>query len=132
MKTARAWRLDIKELLMMSGSRSRPQVKGPKWIVLLVCMVSIFLIAVYTYPPRSYAACNLFSSIGCSMREDIPSAPLRELSDEETAAQVVIREILKTPPIQSKNPKVAFMFLTPGPLPFEKLWDLFFQVSSDS
>jgi len=27
-----------------------------------------------------------------------------------------------------QNPKIAFMFLTPGSLPFEKLWYNFFQV----
>lgn len=131
MKVARSWRLDLKEYLMMSGSRHRPPVKGPKWIVVLVCMVIIFLVAVYTYPPRSSVACNLFSTSGCFINKRLQSMPVRELSDEETAAQVVIREILMTPPIQSKNPKIAFMFLTPGALPFEKLWDLFFQVSFD-
>ncbi|MED6132818.1 hypothetical protein PIB30_022461 [Stylosanthes scabra] len=30
-------------------------------------------------------------------------------------------------PSLSKNPKIAFMFLTPGSLPFERLWDKFFQ-----
>lgn len=117
----------MKDLLMMSGSR-RSHVKGPKWIVALVCMVSLFLIVVYRHAPGSSAACNLFSSRGCSI-EELASVRNRELSDEETAAQVVIREILKTPPIHSKNPKVAFMFLTPGPLPFERLWHMFFDVS---
>lgn len=131
MKAARSWRPDLKEIFVMSGSRHRPHVKGPKWIVVLVCMVSIFLIAVYTYPPRSSAACNLFSASGCSVNERLQSMPVRELTDEETAAEVVIREILKTPPIQSKNPKIAFMFLTPGALPFEKLWDLFLQGHED-
>lgn len=122
----------MKDFLMTPGARQRPHVKGPTWIVVLVCMVSIFLLAVYTYPPKSSRACNLFSSSGCAMHQEIAPVPLRELTDAETAAQVVIREILTTPPIQSKNPKVAFMFLTPGPLPFEKLWDLFFQVSLTS
>lgn len=54
--------------------------------------------------------------------------PSRELSDEESIAQLVIKELIKMPPVQSKNPKIAFMFLTPGSLPFEKLWDKFFQV----
>lgn len=115
--------------LLAAGSRHRPHVKGPKWIVILVCMVSIFLLTVYTYPPTTPASCNLLSSGGCAV-EEIPAIPVKELTDEETAAHVVIREILHTPTIQSKNPKIAFMFLTPGPLPFERLWDMFFQVSS--
>ncbi|KAL8095175.1 hypothetical protein AgCh_036576 [Apium graveolens] len=113
-----------------AGSRHRPHVKGPKWIVILVCMVSIFLLTVYTYPPTSPASCNLLSSGGCAV-EEIPAIPVKELTDEETAAHVVIREILHTPTIQSKNPKIAFMFLTPGPLPFERLWDMFFQGHDD-
>lgn len=117
----------MKDLLVMYGSR-RPHVKGPKWIFILVCMVSLFLIMVYTRPPGSSAACNLFSSRGCLV-EGLASVPTRELTDEETAAQVVIREILKTPPVQSKQAKVAFMFLTPGSLPFERLWAMFFDVS---
>ncbi|GAV63675.1 Branch domain-containing protein [Cephalotus follicularis] len=56
--------------------------------------------------------------------------PSRELSDEETIALVVIKEILKSP-VQSRNPKIAFMFLTPGTLPFEKLWDKFFNGHED-
>lgn len=129
MKTARAWRLDIKEFFMMSGLRYRSHVKGSKQIVVLVCMVSIFLIAAYIYPPRRFAACNLFSASGCSVIKKLQPVPAREMTDAERAAEVVIREILRTPSVQSRNPKIAFMFLTPGPLPFEKLWDLFFQVS---
>jgi hypothetical protein len=30
--------------------------------------------------------------------------------------------------VQSKNTKIAFMFLTPSLLPFEKLWEKFFMV----
>nr|KJB55244.1 hypothetical protein B456_009G069100 [Gossypium raimondii] len=56
-----------------------------------------------------------------------PSFPARELSDEETISQVVIKEILNTPPIQSADSKIAFLFLTPGTLPFELLWDKFFR-----
>lgn len=114
---------------MMSGSRQRPHLKRPKWIIILICLVSIFLIGVFVYTSRNTAACYIFASSGCSIYEPIPPVPSRELTDEETAAQVVFGEILKTPPIQSNNPKIAFMFLTPGSLPFEKLWDKFFHVS---
>ena len=57
-----------------------------------------------------------------------PPGPATEPTDDETVSEVVVREILKTPPLQSKNPKIAFMFLTPGTLPFEELWENFFQV----
>lgn len=127
MKTGRAWRVGIKDFLMMSGNRQRPHLKGPNWLILLVCLVSIFLIGLYIYPPRNTAACYIFFSSGCSGHGNGPSVPSRELTDEETAARVVITEILKSPLVESKNPKVAFMFLTPGPLPFEMLWDKFFR-----
>ena len=128
MKTVRAWHLGIRDIIIMFGSRQRSHLKRPTWIIGLVSMVSIFLIGAFVYPPRSSVACYLFSSSGCPMFEQHPYVPSRELTDDETAARVVFREILKTPPIQSKNPKIAFMFLTPGPLPFEKLWDKFFRV----
>lgn len=125
MKTARAWRL--KDLVMMSGIRQRPYFKGPNWVILLVCLVSIFLIGIYIYPPRNSASCYIFLSTSCSEHESTPVVPSRELTDEENAAQVVITEILKSSSVVSNNPKVAFMFLTPGALPFEMLWDKFFQ-----
>ncbi|KAF8042603.1 hypothetical protein BT93_A1058 [Corymbia citriodora subsp. variegata] len=43
------------------------------------------------------------------------------------ASLVVTKHILNTHPLKPKNPKVAFMFLTLHLLPFEKLWDKFFQ-----
>lgn len=131
MKTARAWQLGIKDMLIMSGSRQRPHLKRPIWIIVLVSLVSICLIGAYIYPSRSSAACYIFSSRDCSIYEQPIHVPSRELTDDETAAQVVIREILKTPPVHSKNPKIAFMFLTPGSLPFEKLWDRFFHGHED-
>lgn len=129
MKTARGWRIGIKDFLMISGSRQRPHLKRPNWVILLVFLVSIFMIGVFIYTPKT--ACYIFSSSGCPVYEQLPAVPSRELTDEETAAQVVIREILKTPHVQSKNPKIAFMFLTPGSLPFEKLWDQFFHGHED-
>ncbi|GMY17770.1 glycosyltransferase BC10-like [Fagus crenata] len=131
MKTVRAWHLGIRDIIIMFGSRQRSHLKRPTWIIGLVSMVSIFLIGAFVYPPRSSVACYLFSSSGCPVFEQHSYVPSRELTDDETAARVVFREILKTPPIQSKNPKIAFMFLTPGPLPFEKLWDKFFRGHED-
>ena len=128
MKTAHAFHPGIKDIIIMFGSRQRPNLKRPTWIIVLVSLVSIFLIAALVYPPRRSAACSLFSSSGCAMIREQPYVPSRELTDDETAARVVFREILKTPPVQSKTPKIAFMFLTPGSLPFEKLWDKFFHV----
>lgn len=109
--------------------RHRPPLKRPMWIIVLVSLVTLFLVCAYMYPPRSRGACYVFSSKGCkSVSGWLPPTPVREYTDEEMASRVVIRDILNTPSIQSKNSKVAFMFLTPGPLPFESLWDKFFHV----
>ncbi|KAI4335381.1 hypothetical protein L6164_014028 [Bauhinia variegata] len=69
-------------------------------------------------PPRSLKEANV---------DYCPGFIPREYTDEEIASRAVIRDILNTPSVISKTPKIAFMFLTPGSLPFEKLWDKFFQ-----
>ncbi|KAL1103471.1 hypothetical protein V6Z11_D04G002100 [Gossypium hirsutum] len=71
-------------------------------------------------------ACYIFSSRDWTLFNEPSIFTARELSDEETRSHVVFREILNTPPIQSKNPKIAFLFLPPGTLHFEPLWDKFF------
>lgn len=118
------------DVQILAGHRPRPPLKKPVWIIVLVCLVSMFLICAYVYPPRGSAACYMLSSRGCKALSDwLPPDPAREFTDEEMASRVVIKDILNTPPLQTKNPKIAFMFLSPGSLPFEKLWDKFFQVS---
>ncbi|XP_048495005.1 glycosyltransferase BC10 isoform X2 [Beta vulgaris subsp. vulgaris] len=126
MKTTRAWQFRLRDLVTMSGSRQRPHMKRPVWIIILVSMVCLFLIAAYIYPLRSASPCSFFSSRGCLNSEE-ESASTRELTDDEIYSRVVVREILKAPHVESRNPKIAFMFLTPGTLPFERLWDKFFQ-----
>nr|KJB82748.1 hypothetical protein B456_013G212000 [Gossypium raimondii] len=113
----------------MSGSRQRPYLKRPVWIIVLVNFVILFLIAAYLYPPATSAACFIFSPTDCTLlnQPPAPKIPTRELTDDETISQVVIKEILKTPPVESNNRKIAFLFLTPGQLPFEPLWAKFFQ-----
>lgn len=105
----------------------RPILKSLAGIIVLVSLVCIFLNSSSVYLP-STVACSLFSSSGCATFKQYPYVPSRKLNDDEIGARVVFEEILKTPPIQSKNRKIAFMFLTPGSLPFEKLWDKFFNV----
>lgn len=131
MKAGQAWRLgNMGDMQILPGARHRPPLKRPIWIIFLVSLVSLFLVCAYIYPPRGNAACYVFSSRGCKALTDwLPPAPARELTDEEIASRVVFRDILNTPPVQSKNSKIAFMFLTPSSLPFEKLWDMFFRVS---
>ncbi|KAG8373954.1 hypothetical protein BUALT_Bualt11G0079500 [Buddleja alternifolia] len=128
MKSAKAWRLSVKDMQILPAPRQRGQLKKSSWIIVLVSLVSLFLVCAYVYPPQSSTACYVFSSHGCKALQNwLPPGPARELTDEEIASRVVIRDILKTPPTISISPKIAFLYLTPGPLPFEKLWDKFFQ-----
>ncbi|KAG4189927.1 hypothetical protein ERO13_A07G000600v2 [Gossypium hirsutum] len=131
MKATRAWQRRIKDILLMSGSRQRSRLKRPVWIIVLVTFVIIFLITAFLYPPTTSAACYIFSSRDCTLFNKPSIFTARELSDEETRSHVVFREILNTPPIQSKNPKIAFLFLTSGTLHFEPLWDKFFRGHED-
>lgn len=129
MKSVKAWRIgNMGDLQILPGARHRAHMKRPVWIIVLLSMVSLFLVCAYMYPPHTRGACYMFSSRGCKFSDWLPPTPVRELTDEEIASRVVIRDILNTPPVQSKNSKIAFLFLTPGPLPFEKLWDKFFYV----
>lgn len=121
--------MGTKETPMLHTSRQRSHLKKPTWIIVLVSLVSLFLIFSYVYPPQSFAACYVFSYNGCEALQNwLPPALSRGLTDDEFASRVVIRDILNSPPIVSLNPKIAFLFLTPGALPFERLWDKFFQV----
>ncbi|WVZ18704.1 hypothetical protein V8G54_006026 [Vigna mungo] len=128
MKTIKDSRLGMGDVQILPGSRHRPPMKKPMWIIVLVLFVCVFLICAYIYPPKSSSACYIFSSENCrSITDWLPPAPAREYTDEEIASRAVVRDILKTPVVLSKNPKIAFMFLSPGSLPFERLWDKFFQ-----
>lgn len=121
--------MGTKETPMLPKSRQRSQLKKPTWIIVLISLVSFFLICAYVYPPQSFAACYVFSYRGCeALQSWLPPAVDRGLTDDEFASRVVIQEILNNPPETIMNPKIAFLFLTPGALPFEKLWDKFFQV----
>lgn len=128
MKSAQAWRGGMKDTQILPAPRHRAHLKKPTWIIVLVSLVSMFLVCAYVYPPHNSAACYVFSSDGCKgISNWLPPAPARELTDDEVASRVVIKDILNTPRTVSKSPKIAFLFLTPGPLPFERLWDKFFQ-----
>lgn len=129
MKSAQAWRLGMKEMQILPAPRQRTHLKKPTWIIVLVSLVSIFLVCAYVYPPQNSAACYVFSTHGCKgISNWLPPAPARVFTDDEIAARVVIRDILTAPQHVYGTAKIAFLFLTPGALPFEKLWDKFFQV----
>ncbi|KAI4379666.1 hypothetical protein MLD38_005935 [Melastoma candidum] len=115
------------DVKVVAGQRLRPPSRKPVWIIVLVCLVSLFLVCTYTFPPQSRAACYLLFSKGC---DNIPRwvlpAPARDLTDEEIASRVVAHDILGMPH-PTKSPKISFLFMCAGSLPFEKLWDRFFR-----
>lgn len=119
-------------MTVMPSLRHRAVAKKPKWIIILVSLVCFVLIGAYVFPPRRYSQCYLFGSGACATFKDwLPSVTRRERTDEEIISSVVLRDILAMPMPVSKNPKIALMFLTPGTLPFEKLWEKFLQVGKD-
>ncbi|KAF8687514.1 hypothetical protein HU200_006052 [Digitaria exilis] len=109
--------------------RSRSSPRRPLWIFVLVAFVCAVAIGAYLYTPRHYTSCYLVPSEGCNTQP--PPEPTRVYTDDEIAARAIMRDIIRSRPVQSKNPKIAFMFLTPSTLPFEKLWEKFFMGHED-
>ncbi|PWA61432.1 glycosyl transferase, family 14 [Artemisia annua] len=101
--------------------RQRPHIKKPTWIITLVSLVCVFLVIAYCLPPQNSTACYIFSSSSCKTISSWLPPPARELTDEEIASRVVIKNIMNSPSIKTDNPKIAFMFLSPGSLAFERL-----------
>ena len=125
---AQAWLPGTNDPKIMPASRHRAPSRRPLWILAPILLVCMALVALYVHPLQRYSACYFFSSSVCSLKEWLPPVHTRVYNDDELAARVVIRDILLMPAVESKNPKIAFMFLTPGSLPFEKLWEKFFLV----
>ncbi|XP_054788487.1 glycosyltransferase BC10-like isoform X1 [Prosopis cineraria] len=94
----------------MVGARNRLLLRRHSRTIVTICLVIIFLVAAYIY-----------------LSNDTPPNAFPQITDYEIESRVVNEEILKISPIETKNPKVAFLFMTPGPLPFEKLWHTFFE-----
>ncbi|XXG64405.1 hypothetical protein AAC387_Pa05g2368 [Persea americana] len=120
MKTPKGWRLRVGDIRIMSASRHKPSSKWSLWIAILVSWLCVLLIVAYVYLSGRYAA------FGGHNPFNQPAFGGHLIADDELTFHVVIRDIPKTPPLQSKNPKIAFMFLTVGSLPLEKLWEKFF------
>lgn len=121
MKTAKFWRLSMGDMEILLGSPvlHRPQMKKPMWIVVLVSFIILFLTCAYLYRMQNTTSCNMFYSKPCII--DISVLAVSHIP----VSVYIERGITLDMP---QNPKIAFMFLTPGSLPFEKLWDNFFQV----
>ncbi|RYQ94690.1 uncharacterized protein LOC107611619 isoform X1 [Arachis ipaensis] len=122
------------------SSSSSSLIKRSIWIIAFVFVLSFFLVVAYYYQPKLKASQKgCYSTQGCgtntndvqlikvedNKEEEVELVP-RELTDEEMESRVVVKDILRLQNLQPKKPKVAFMFLTQGSLPFEKLWHMFF------
>ncbi|KAJ0263270.1 hypothetical protein HA466_0036580 [Hirschfeldia incana] len=94
----------------------RSSLKKPLWLLLTVSVFSMLLICSHMMSPRHRKTPSSWLPVH-----------VRKLTDQEVAARAVARHILKTPHFITENSKIAFLFLTPGTLPFEKLWDEFFK-----
>ncbi|OEL26374.1 hypothetical protein BAE44_0012607 [Dichanthelium oligosanthes] len=121
------WQRSSKDMTAMPPPRHRGAAKKPMWIIVLLSLVCVALMGAYVYPPQRYSACYFFASSVCTPFKDWLPNVARERTDEEIVSSVVIRDLLSMPMPVSKNPKIAFMFLTPGSIPFEKLWEKFLQ-----
>lgn len=111
----------------MAAPRGKSSSKKPIWILVLISIVCISLMIVYLHPPQKYSSCYLLWNVCDHLDHWLPPAPSRVLTDEELISRVVSRDILSMPITHKRSSKIAFMFLTSGSLPFEKLWEKFFQ-----
>ena len=107
-----------------------------RWMLLLgalglLSLSALLLTSTNIRAPVYMNPCDLFGGKVCidSLFQP-PTPPPRALTDEELAMRVLSKDLLldRTTPSNQK-PKIAFMFLTAGPLPFESLWEKFFEVS---
>ncbi|KAK9031945.1 hypothetical protein V6N11_056230 [Hibiscus sabdariffa] len=53
------------DLQIFPGSRHRPPLKRPIWILFFISLVNLFLVCAYIYPPQDNTAYYVFSSRGC-------------------------------------------------------------------
>lgn len=118
---------------MVGTPRIRFSARRPLWVVALIIMVCLSILGAYIYPPTllKVKVCPAFCGGGrfeaLSRTPPSPAPPPRIFSEAEIATRVVAADILRMPSNSIMMPKIAFLFLTPGPLPFERLWEEFFR-----
>lgn len=117
-------------MMVATITRRQSLIRRPVRIIALVAVLCLFMIAAYNIYPSTnqLGTCYFFSSQGCrpyDLRPPIQSS--RELTDYEVESRVVIKDLLRFQPVATNIPKIAFLFLTPASLPFEKLWHKFFE-----
>ncbi|KAI5056240.1 hypothetical protein GOP47_0028058 [Adiantum capillus-veneris] len=103
------------------------------WLGILILLILISLIGGTLWSFRAASSCFLLSEKLCEplltiQRAEIaPAPPARPKTDEEIASLALSRDILSQPRMHPTSPKLAFMFLTRGPLPHERIWERFFR-----
>jgi len=117
-----------------SGEERLRKRRLQRWMLLLgalglLSLSALLLTSTNIRAPVYMNPCDLFGGKVCidSLFQP-PTPPPRALTDEELAMRVLSKDLLldRTTPSNQK-PKIAFMFLTAGPLPFESLWEKFFE-----
>ncbi|OAE28257.1 hypothetical protein AXG93_4492s1480 [Marchantia polymorpha subsp. ruderalis] len=97
-------------------------------VLSLVALSMLGISIAYLYTPHRITPCGLVGDLCVKSSYPPPPPPLRTFSDEEVASRAVAKDILSQRRMyQGGTPKIAFMFLTPGPLPFEFIWEAFFK-----
>lgn len=107
-----------------------PRSRGAKrrvWIAALISMVFLSVLAACIYPPTLLRVCPLFCGTGVTPLQMLPPPPPRILSDQELSTRVLVKDVVSMPVNLTVTPKIAFMFLTPGPLPLVGFWEEFFR-----
>lgn len=102
------------------------------WLGILTVLIFISLIGGTLWSFRAASSCFFLSEKLCeplltTQRAEVaPAPPARVKTDEEIASLAVSKDILLQARVRPASPKLAFMFLTRGPLPHERLWERFF------
>lgn len=114
--------------------------KPRRWILLLGLMMIVAMISALAFAFTSKVSlrksakslnmnpCDLFGGKVCPDALFSQTPPARPLTDEELASKVLAQDVLYKRPRRYSKPKIAFLFLTAGALPFEQVWEKFFEV----
>ncbi|KAL3692689.1 hypothetical protein R1sor_006340 [Riccia sorocarpa] len=122
-------------MVVLIRKRIRPAQQQQRRLLVIAGIFSLVALSMlgisiaYLYTPRRITPCGLVGSHLCvDSKYPPPTPPYRTYSDEEVASFAVTKDILSQPrTFTGGTPKIAFMFLTPGPLPFEFVWEAFFK-----
>ena len=99
MKCYQLWKLGFSDMKGVTVPRTRASPRRRIWISVVVIFIIITVLWAYLYPPQDYSY---------PVRDWFPSEPTRELTDAETAARVVFRQILST---RSKEHQLSLSYI---------------------